>query len=97
MLVSSVSCPQGVLGEVSPLPEGLPSTDALWTVPPGEDIEHVQLVRWRLALPDGVGQWVLLCRMAGEAPACTRAVHCAACRRLAALPVCACCCLACPE
>ena len=62
-------CLQGVLGEVVPLPEGLASTDALWTVPPGEDIEHVQLVRWRLGLPDGVGQWVLLCRMAGEAAA----------------------------
>lgn len=57
---------QGVLGEAMPLPEGLLSTDSLWTVPVGEDVEHVQLVRWRLALPPGVGQLVLLCRMAGE-------------------------------
>lgn len=49
-----------------PLPEGLSSTDGLWVLPPGEDIEHVQLVRWRLSLPDGVGQWILLCRLAGE-------------------------------
>ncbi|KAL4443613.1 hypothetical protein ABPG75_011350 [Micractinium tetrahymenae] len=60
----ALTLPQGVLGEVSDLPEGLSSTDALWTLPAGEDIEHVQLVKWRLALPDGVGQWILLCRMA---------------------------------
>ena len=57
---------QGTLGEVIPLPEGLASADSLWTVAAGEDIEHVQLVRWRFALPDGVGQWILLCRVAGE-------------------------------
>lgn len=56
--------PQGVLGEVVPLPDGLTSTDSLWALPPGEDIEHVQLVRWRLSLPDGAGQWILLCRLA---------------------------------
>ena len=49
-----------------PLPEGLSSTDGLWALPPGEDIEHVQLIRWRLSLPDGAGQWILLCRLAGE-------------------------------
>lgn len=56
---------QGVLGEVLPLPEGLSSADSLWALPPGEDIEQVQLIRWRLSLPDGAGQWILLCRLAG--------------------------------
>ena len=53
-----------MLGEVVPLPEGLTSTDGLWALPAGEDIEHVQLLRWRLSLPDGAGQWILLCRLA---------------------------------
>ncbi|PRW56624.1 Nucleoporin NUP188 like isoform B [Chlorella sorokiniana] len=60
----SLTLPQGVLGEVLPLPEGLSSIDGLWALPPGEDIEHVQLIRWRLSLPDGAGQWILLCRLA---------------------------------
>lgn len=53
-----------MLGEILPLPEGLPSADSLWTLPPGEDLERVQLIRWRLTLPDGAGQWILLCRLA---------------------------------
>lgn len=53
-----------MLGEVLPLPEGLTSADSLWAVAPGADIESVQLIRWRLTLPDGAGQWILLCRLA---------------------------------
>ncbi|PSC72509.1 exostosin-like glycosyltransferase isoform B [Micractinium conductrix] len=59
----ALTLPQGALGEPAPLPEGFSSTDALWTVAAGQDVDHVQLVRWRIKLPDGVGQWILLCRL----------------------------------
>jgi hypothetical protein len=58
---------QGIVGEVSPPPEGLASSGALWVLPEDADAESLSLVRWRLQLPDGAGQWVLLARMAGEA------------------------------
>ena len=61
--------PQGVLGEVLPPPEGAASAGCLLFVGGGggggEEAEAVQLVRWRLPLPEGIGQWVLLCRLAG--------------------------------
>jgi hypothetical protein len=54
------------VGELAELPPGLPSSDPLWAVPLGQDLDRLALVRWRLALPPGTGQWVLLARMAGR-------------------------------
>jgi hypothetical protein len=58
--------PDGAAGEVVPLPEGLTSTDSLWTVPAGTDVDQVSLVRWHIALPESTGQRILLARLSGE-------------------------------
>ncbi|KAI3428139.1 hypothetical protein D9Q98_006522 [Chlorella vulgaris] len=55
--------PDGAAGEVVPLPEGLTSTDSLWTVPAGTDVDQVSLVRWHIALPESTGQRILLARL----------------------------------
>lgn len=58
----TLSIPAGVVGEILELP---PEAPGGWTSGPEHVTDSQHLIKWRLSVPEGTAQWVLLCRSFG--------------------------------
>jgi len=60
---SALTLPAGIAGDIIEFPRSQQfPRGGDWTAGPHASIESLHMIRWRLTVPEGTAQWVLLCR-----------------------------------